>query len=45
MKKIVALLLIVGFSVAVLACAPAGQKSYQRIKCPACGHEFDSSVK
>jgi hypothetical protein len=42
MKKIVALLLVALFSV---ACTPMGKKSYQRVKCPACGHEFESPAK
>lgn len=45
MKKVVALLLFALFSVAVFACAPAGKKSYLRLKCPACGHEFDAPAK
>ena len=45
MKKIVALLLVTLFSVAAVACTPMGKKSYQRVKCPACGHEFESPAK
>lgn len=45
MKKIVALLLVALFSVAVFACTPAGKKSYQKVKCPACGHEFEKPVE
>lgn len=45
MKKVVALLLVSILSIAVIACSPAGKKSYQRVKCPACGHEFDADSK
>jgi len=45
MKKVIALLLVTIFSVAVLACTPAAKKSYQKVKCPACGHEFEKSVE
>lgn len=45
MKKVIALLLVAIFSVAVLACTPAAKKSYQKVKCPACGHEFEKSVE
>jgi hypothetical protein len=45
MKKITALLLVAIFSVTVFACTPAAKKSYLKVKCPACGHEFEKSVE
>lgn len=45
MKTIIALLLISIFSVSLLACTPATKKSYMKVKCPACGHEFEKTTE
>lgn len=42
MKKLVSWLVVSLFAISVAACAPAEKKSYLRLKCPACGYEFDS---
>lgn len=41
MKKFVTWLLVSLFALSVAACAPAEKQSYLRLKCPACGYEFD----
>ena len=41
MKKLVSLLLLVLFAVSVTACAPMTKQDKSRVKCPACGYEFD----
>lgn len=40
MKRFIALILTITFIAAVSACAPT-QKAPVRVKCPACGYEFD----
>jgi hypothetical protein len=40
MKKLISLVLLVLFAVSVSACAPA-KKEKTRVKCPACGYEFE----
>ena len=41
MKKLVSLLLVCMLAISLTACATAG-KDKVRVKCPACGYEFDA---
>jgi hypothetical protein len=41
MKKLISLVLLVLFALSVAACAPMGTKEKTRVKCPACGYEFE----
>jgi hypothetical protein len=41
MKKLVSLLLVGMLALSLTACASAG-KDKVRVKCPACGYEFDA---
>lgn len=41
MKNFVSWLLVSLLALSLAACAPAEKKSYLRLKCPACGYEFD----
>lgn len=46
MKKSLSLLMLIVLAVSLSACTPAKEgKSYQRIKCPSCGYEFESPQK
>ena len=42
MKRTLSILLTVLIALSLAACAaPAGKHTYQKIKCPACGYQFD----
>ena len=42
MKQLVALLTITVLVLSLTACAATGGKDKVRVKCPACGYEFDA---
>ena len=44
MKKLISLVLMVMFTVSLAACAPAGKQGTTRVKCPACGYEFEAPM-
>ncbi len=41
MKKLVSLLLVVLFAVSAVGCAKFRADEKTRVKCPACGYEFE----
>lgn len=41
MKKAISMLLLVLFAASLTACATTTGTDAQRVKCPACGYEFD----
>lgn len=41
MKKLVALVVMTMLALSISACAPMGKKGTTRVKCPACGYEFE----
>ena len=43
MKKLITLVLMVLFAASVVACAPAKAEK-TRVKCPACGYEFEAPM-
>lgn len=45
MKRILSLAVLLLMTLSLSACAPGGKKSYQRVKCPACGYEFDTPAQ
>jgi hypothetical protein len=42
MKRLVSFVLVVMFALSLSACAGMGKKETTRVKCPACGYEFDA---
>ncbi|MCP3176082.1 hypothetical protein MJO47_03110 [Desulfuromonas sp. KJ2020] len=44
MKKLISLVLVSLFALSLAACAPAGKGDSVRVKCPACGYEFEAPV-
>ena len=42
MKKLVSLLLVGLMALSLTACASSAGKDKVRVKCPACGYEFDA---
>jgi uncharacterized lipoprotein YmbA len=42
MKKLVSLLMMAVLALSLAACAATGGKDKVRVKCPACGYEFDA---
>jgi hypothetical protein len=42
MKKLVSLLMMGILALSLAACAATGGKDKVRVKCPACGYEFDA---
>ena len=42
MKKSISLLLLALFAASLTACATMDKGETQRVKCPACGYEFDA---
>jgi hypothetical protein len=42
MKKLVSLLMMGVLALSLAACAATGGKDKVRVKCPACGYEFDA---
>jgi hypothetical protein len=45
MKKLFSLLLVTLLAFSFAACAPVKKDEKIRVKCPACGYEFDVPVK
>jgi len=46
MKRILSVLLAMLMALSLAACAtPAGKHSYKKVKCPACGYQFDSPAR
>jgi len=41
MKKLVVLIMAVTLTLSLMACASMSKKESTRVKCPACGYEFD----
>lgn len=42
MKRFVSILLVAMFALSFAACAPKAQEEEMRVKCPACGYEFET---
>ena len=42
MKKFITLVLVVMFSLSLAACAKPGKSEPIKVKCPACGYEFEA---
>lgn len=42
MKALASMILLVLLTVSLTACAAPGTKKPLRVKCPACGYEFDT---
>jgi hypothetical protein len=45
MKKLFSLLLVTLLALSFAACAPVKKDEKIRVKCPACGYEFDAPVR
>ena len=45
MKKSIIMLLLVLFAASLTACATTKSGEMQRVKCPACGYEFDAPAQ
>jgi hypothetical protein len=45
MKKTVAFLVMAVFAVSMFACAPVKKETRTRVKCPACGYEFEVPIE
>lgn len=46
MKRTLSMLLAMLVALSLAACAaPSHKHSYQKIKCPACGYQFDAPAK
>ncbi len=41
MKKLVSLAVVAMFALSMAACAPMAKGEKARVKCPACGYEFE----
>jgi Flp pilus assembly protein TadD len=44
MKKLVSAALVIMMALSLVACAGTGGGEKARVKCPACGYEFDAPV-
>lgn len=42
MKRFVSVLLVAMFALSFAACAPKAKEEQMRVKCPACGYEFET---
>lgn len=42
MKRLVSLVLVAVLALTLSACAGMGKQETARVKCPACGYEFDA---
>jgi hypothetical protein len=45
MKKMVSLLLVTLLALSFAACAPMKKEQKTRVKCPACGYEFEVPIE
>ena len=45
MKRLISFVLVAMLAVSLSACAGMGKKETTRVKCPACGYEFDSPTE
>jgi len=45
MKKLISAVLVVMFALSLSACAGMQKGEKTRVKCPACGYEFDAPAK
>ena len=45
MKKLVSLVLVAMFALSMSACATMGKKEPVKVKCPACGYEFQAPME
>jgi hypothetical protein len=45
MKKFIGLLVLVSVAASLYACSTAKQAEVQRVRCPACGYEFDAPAR
>lgn len=45
MKKLIGLLVMVLLAASLYACSSAKQAEVQRVRCPACGYEFDHPAR
>jgi len=44
MKKLVSLALVMVFALSLAACTAKSNDAKVRVKCPACGYEFDAAA-
>lgn len=44
MKKLISFVLVAMLAMSLAACAGMGAKEGTRVKCPACGYEFDAPM-
>lgn len=44
MKKLISLVLLTLFALSLTACAGMKKEEKVRVKCPACGYEFDAPM-
>jgi hypothetical protein len=42
MKRLISFVLLAVLALSLCACAGMGKKETSRVKCPACGYEFDT---
>jgi hypothetical protein len=42
MKRLISIVLLAVLALSLSACAGMGKKETSRVKCPACGYEFDT---
>ena len=42
MKRLISILLVVAMACVLAACAGSGNSDKIRVKCPACGYEFEA---
>lgn len=42
MKRLISFVLVAALALSLAACAGVGKKQTTRVKCPACGYEFDA---
>ena len=45
MKKLISFVLVAMLALSLSACAGMGKKEATRVKCPACGYEFDAPTE
>ncbi len=45
MQKLVSLLMVAMLALSLAACASTKGKDKVRVKCPACGYEFDAPIQ
>ena len=42
MKRLISFVLLAALALSISACAGVGKQETSRVKCPACGYEFDA---